>query len=248
MIRILSHNAFWFQGYPFDGDQPGLADAGVLAEMTALYRRIGADIVCLQEIQSPEVAQAVGSALGRPALYEAGGVLAQYGGCVVGANVTAEAVAAETAAVQPPHRIWQRVRWTGPAAGLAIVNVHAPSDRQLGSASGERRLAEFQARLNLAPQPDILCGDFNERPGRAVGRLMAAAGYVDAAEATHNDDRCTSIGGKRSDFIWVTTALAGRLVGYDVVKPRDFLSRAAGKEFRSDHLPLWIDLAIGAGS
>lgn len=243
MIRILTHNVYWFQGHPYSGDQPSAPVTGILNECLALYRTIGADLLCLQEIQSAMTAASVGAALEMESQYLAGGEFPQYGGCVIGNDL--EAVdPAESVAQFHPTRIWQRVNVPTRDGLLRLVNVHSPSDRQLGAASENRRVAEFRAGLTEQPPVDIIVGDFNERPGMPVSQLLTAAGYVDCAAATGNGDRSTSIGGKRGDWIWIRAALAGKLKKYDVVKPKDFLSCTPGKQFISDHMPLWIDLDI----
>jgi endonuclease/exonuclease/phosphatase family metal-dependent hydrolase len=164
VIRLLSHNVDWFQGHPFQGDRPGAVDDRVLRECVRLYRRLQPNVLCLQEIQSASAAAAVGAALAVGSQYLAGGDFPQYGGCVL----SDAAVPVASPGELRPARIWQRFNL--PVAGLLgsplrCVNVHSPSDRQLGAASQTQRLSEFRAGLAESPPVDVILGDFNERPG-----------------------------------------------------------------------------------
>src|SRR5438045_1604711 len=49
---------------PFAGDQPGPADPAVLRALAELYRELAPDVLCLQEVQSQETADALAAALG----------------------------------------------------------------------------------------------------------------------------------------------------------------------------------------
>ncbi len=234
-ITIASHNAYWMQGHPFAGDRPGGAVDGIVSGLAGHYRDIGADLLCLQEIQSPEAFGAVAAAMHAPGEYTPGRELGQYGTCFLSA---AARMLADSSSL-PFTRAFQIIELDG----LRVANVHLPSGRQLGPEAGAaRRVAEIRSVVEHESRPVVICGDLNERPHRAVSEYLAGAGFVDAAEITGNGDRCTSIGGVRGDYIWVSGSVAARVESYGVRKPHELLADVDGKSFLSDHLPLWVSL------
>ena len=58
-VRIPSHNAYWFQGYRKEVDGTGIADPDVVAQLVERYHVAAWDVLCLQEVQSEEVAARV---------------------------------------------------------------------------------------------------------------------------------------------------------------------------------------------
>ena len=240
-ITVVSHNAFWMQGHPFEGDQPGGPVEAIVSGLADRYRGVRPDVLCLQEIQSAEAFGAISAAMALPGSYTPGRELRQYGACALSADARILADSGSTPA--PFTRAFQLIEAGAAGRGLRIANVHLPSGRQIGAAEGAaRRLAELEAILRLDPPPDVLCGDLNERPGGAVSDYLARQGFVDAAAITGNADRCTSIGGTRGDYIWLRRSIADRLRDYGVCPPADFLADVPGKTFLSDHLPLWISV------
>lgn len=59
-IRLVSHNAFWFQGVPFPSDEPGEPQPEVLEGLLTVYRALEPNLLCLQEVQPVECAQRLG--------------------------------------------------------------------------------------------------------------------------------------------------------------------------------------------
>jgi endonuclease/exonuclease/phosphatase family metal-dependent hydrolase len=242
MLALLSHNAYWFQGHPFEGTSPGAPDPRVLAALARIYRRLAPALVCLQEVQSDAAFHAVAEAMGADGSYRPGGALPQYGvaslwgidGC------RPLPVTRRTR----PQRQWQALELPSPDGGdpITVCNCHLPSARQLPKdAAARRRIAEMTDVLDAAT-PHVVLGDLNEPPGGPVGRLMSDRGYHDAAVLTGRHERPTSLGPKRGDYIWVHDAIRHRLAEYGVL-PRCALAAAeAGKLYLSDHLPLWIRL------
>jgi len=240
-LRIACNNAFWFQGVPFEPDEPGPPVAEIFDALVERYRSLRADLLCLQEVQSPEVAEMLGAAVGMPARYCPGRVRSQYGV----ATLTALAVSVEDWRNRDVSvdRAWQVVTLQeGPFTGLRVANVHLPSGRQTGP---EETVLLKKTELGdvLSLKPDVVCGDMNEQPGGLVCRIMHDAGYLDAAEAMGRADLVTNIAGRRGDFIFVRSDGRFILRAYGVVDRDRWTGPTGSKAFLSDHLPLWIDLA-----
>ena len=119
------------------------------------------------------------------------------------------------------------------------------------------RLRELDALLPVIGSPDtlgepaLMMGDFNSRaplPPPAgstvpafyeVARRVAAAGWTDAIARVHGDcprhSLTTDAPTVRVDYLWLSPALAARLVAADVEQGDE--ARAA-----SDHFPVWADV------
>lgn len=241
-ICILCHNAFWFQGAPFEPEAPGEPEDGVFRALVALYRGLNADAICLQEVQGEAVFRRLREALRMRGAFRAGGRLRQYGGAMLwrsGARV------ADSGGVEdPPQRMWQVARVSVDEGEVVVCNVHLPSARQLGrAAAAKRRVEELAAAVEAGP--DVVAGDFNEAPGGPVGAFLAEAGYVDTAVLAGKEDTGTSLGGKRGDQIWVRAPWASRVIEYGVVPMAKLAASMDGKTHLSDHLPLWVRLEAG---
>ena len=68
-FNILSHNVFWFQGFPSPVDRPPELDVEVLRLLCAMYQDLNPDVICLQEIQSEHVFHEVCGRLGMTGFY-----------------------------------------------------------------------------------------------------------------------------------------------------------------------------------
>ena len=228
---------FWFQGVPFETDQPEEPNRAVMSALLDLYREMAPDLYCFQELQSEATFRALQEALSLPGGYTPGAMLTQYG---VGTLwETGRFLSDCREAGDPPQRAWQMVA----EAGIRVCNVHLPSGRQLGKAAAGQRVAEL-AQI-LAVVPDVIAGDFNEQPGGRMDAFLQEQGYSDAAVLTGKADQPTSIGGGRGDRIWVHDRVQDRLIAYNVL-PRAALETAfAGLRYLSDHLPLWIRMHPG---
>ena len=237
-LIILCHNVFWFQGVPFETDQPGDPDDRILESLVDIYGKIDADVLCLQEIQNGETFQMLRDALRYDGHYTAGSSLIQYGGATFWRSGSVMTPA--NSSDDPPQRFWQVVE----SQGVIIRNLHLPSGRQLGpEAAASRRLEELNHAT--AKVPDVVLGDFNEQPGGRVSDFLRERGYVDAAVLTGRDSVPPSIGAGRGDQIWVHESVQDRLTDYGVLSKRDLVTSVEGKTSLSDHLPLWVQLDLG---
>jgi endonuclease/exonuclease/phosphatase family metal-dependent hydrolase len=243
-LRIVSHNAFWFQGASFPSDSPGPPDGRVLHALAALYASLAPDVLCIQEVQDAETFAALAAAARMDGGYSPGRELPQYGGATLWRSPPASHADWRDAGAVP-QRMWQ-VAALGGTHGLVVANVHLPSARQLSKEiAQQRRLAELEALLSCDPRPDVLAGDLNEQPGGPVGELLRSHGYADAAEAAGQADRATKVGGGRGDYVWLSAAATRRLVEYGVAEGEGFRKGVSGGERLSDHLPLWVSLDAG---
>jgi len=245
-MQILSHNCYWFQGHPFDSDAPGAPHEEIFPALVALYRRIGAGLVCLQEVQDEAAFRLLAGELGMDGRHTPGGALPQYGGAVLWRGGGGGELLIDSAATgPPPQRMWQLAR---SASGLVVANVHLPSARQLGSElAAAARVAEMETVLGADTSPDVVLGDFNEQPGGPVGGLLSERGYLDAAVLGDCAARPTALGGGRGDQIWIREGLRASLVEYAVPEPETLATGIAGKKYLSDHLPLWVVLDVEGG-
>jgi len=242
-LTILSHNVFWLQGADYPTDRPGKPIPGILESLVAIYRGLGAAVLCLQEIQDADTFGRLSAAMGMAGRYTPGGVQRQYGG----AMLWREGRSLDDSGSQepPPQRMWQGAEVSAePMGTIRVCNVHLPSSRQLGPGAAEHRLKELSAVVERAVRPGILAGDFNERPGGSVCQYMVRQGYHDAAALTGQGHRPTGLGDGRGDYIWIERSLRGRLIEYGVMAKDSTASAGADKEYLSDHLPLWITLDV----
>jgi len=241
-LTILSHNAFWFQGVPFPSDRPPSPDVEVLKRLCAVYREVNPDIIFLQEIQSQETFKMVSEHLGMPGCYCAGTTLPQYGGAVLWHTHTVHQIHNSQEDALKTQRMWQAVEIEGNNLCLRIGNVHLPSGRQLGpERAATQRTAELQDLIrSCEPGLDIIVGDFNEQSGGAASEYLERCGYVDVATLSGRADVPTNIGEGRGDHIWIKRQMAGYVGTYDVAAKQDLACGETGKQYLSDHLPLWI--------
>ena len=244
-LTILSHNVFWFQGEGFATDAPGRPRPQVAEPLMEIYRTLAPDVLCLQEIQDRPAFQMLCRSLRLPGRYTPGGVLGQYGGATLWRRGRFLCDSGLTPG--PTQRMWQLVEVpAGEEGEIRLCNIHLPSSRQLGAAAEQQRLTELSGAIEREPQAEVVVGDFNEPPGGPVGQYLTRQGYVDAAVAAGRAFRPTGLGGGRGDAIWIDRTLAGRLVEYGVL-PGDLMRAVEGQGALSDHYPLWITLALGAG-
>ncbi len=237
-MRVVTHNAFWFQGKPYEGDQPGPPDPGIVSELANVYRALAPDVLCLQEVHERSVVDQLCAVLEMEGQQADGAILTQYGGAIL----WREGRLCADNRRPTPQRI--RMGVTVPSSdgkGDTIWNVHLPSSRQLGrEAAAQVRLAELEPLVRECP--DVIAGDFNERPGGELDGFMARHGYHDAAVLAGAPEFVSAIRMRRVDRIWVHQRNVSRVSGYGVVPDAELTSSAPGKVWLSDHVPLWIDL------
>lgn len=241
-FTILSHNAFWFQGVPFPTDMPGAPDTEILRRLCEMYRRINPDVICLQEIQSQEAFEMVSEHLEMPGCYCCGKELPQYGGAVFWHAGRGGQLHDSCGSAACTQRMWQVVAVNGPNGSLRICNIHLPSQRQLShERAAAQRLAELQCLIRSCESgPDVIVGDFNEQRPGPTGKCLESHGYVDAAVLSDDADVPTTISEIRIDYTWIKREMNDSVLTYDVAGKQELACVDTGKQYLSDHLPLWI--------
>jgi len=241
-LTIVSHNAFWFQGHPFETDAPKDPTPGVVDGLVALYRSKNPDVVCLQEIQSEYTFRCVRDALGMSGSYCPGGHYSQYGGATLWRR--GRLVADIRSESRLPQRMWQITsvaRHRGEP--LTIANVHLASARHLGEdGAGPSRIQDLEQLLRQKSRPMIIAGDFNEAPDGSVSEYLSAQGYIDTAPLTGHPDISTGINKDRSDQIWIQESLKDQVLAFGIFDRDDLKTDLDEKELLSDHQPLWMKL------
>lgn len=250
MLRIVSHNVYWFQGRPFEGTNPGAPDNAIFDALIAVYRKLNADLLCLQEVQDATAHRRVEAALGLRGRHTPGVELPPYGTAWYAAR--GRDAGDCSAAQKPPQRAWQHAALTlTDGSEVLVANCHLPSSRQVSEAEAARlRVEELRAAIGSGEsrKPHVVLGDFNEVPGGGVGAFLEAQGFCDVAAATGQGGTGTVPRGKRGDQIWVRGDLAGKIAGYGVWPGERLRAEhlKIGKDYLSDHFPLWVDLALNA--
>lgn len=241
-FTVLSHNAFWFQGSPFATDRPPAPDGGILKRLGAIYREVNPDIICLQEVQDQRTFEMVSEHLGMPGCHCPGMKLPQYGGAVLWRPHIARQVRDSQGGAPTTQRMWQTVEVQEDDCCLRICNVHLPSGRQLGpEGAAAQRIAELQELMRSCETgPDMILGDFNEQAGGSAGGYMESHGYVDAAGLSDRTCKPTNIGEGRGDYAWIKKQIGDCGLTYDVAAKQALAGGDTGKQYLSDHLPLWI--------
>lgn len=243
-LIILSHNTFWFQGFPFPTDIPPEPEAVVLKQLCAIYREAKADVICLQEIQSREAFEMVSKQLEMPGCYCPGTILPQYGGAVFWRQGQGSLVHDSQTASLATQRMWQIVDINSGHGRLRIGNIHLPSSRQLGHIGAQaQRIAELRDALTICEAPpDVIVGDLNEQPSGQIDEFLKSHAYIDAAVLARRADLPTNLGTGRGDYIWIKKQNECRTTTYNVMQKQGFACKMLKKEYLSDHLPLWITL------
>lgn len=182
---IWTHNAYWFQGAPSlwreERQEP---HPEALKALIDLYRSLDADVLCLQEVPTEQVAQQVGDDLGMSVTFAAGGERTMYGGAIL----WREGLAAQVQDLsQMPtslgcrfERICMVMTLNVDDSSVDICNVHLSSNRFAPQSNGEPvRLAELETLFAQIEAPSIIAGDFNARPDSTVYEMMRSRGYED---------------------------------------------------------------------
>lgn len=255
-IRIVSHNAFWFQGVPFATTEPDAVHEEVFARLAALYAELNPDLLCLQEVHSAAVASRLGTALAMSWHHSPGCRQPVYGGAVFWRpQWTVRVRDFRSLPDFTPYRSWQRVECDRVGESLHLTNVHLPSSRATPGLPVANVQCEEVTRyaldgldgldgLGVAAPADIIVGDFNASPDGAAPALLVQHGYYDAAELAGQGQAPTSVRRKRGDHAWLSAATSRRLLAYrvvDLAQPHWALADPA-KRTLSDHFPLVVDL------
>jgi endonuclease/exonuclease/phosphatase family metal-dependent hydrolase len=242
MFTVLSHNACWFQGFPYEGLDPDAPHPEVLDRLVALYTSLDPHVVCIQEVQHTGMADQLSEQLGMAAHHTPGGEYPVYG-CATFAPAMEPLV--DGAQSNPaPHRAWQICTIPNGDETLTIANLHLTSDRFIGKAAADRqRIEDLQSMLAHKIIIDVICGDFNEGPRETAAILLEGNGFTDAAVATAYDLPSTGVNKSRSDQIWVRDALVPHIAAFGAAEWESLRFDAPGKNVLSDHLPLWLELS-----
>lgn len=246
-LTIISENIYWFSGAPFGGEPPGELNPHIVSGLADVWRAHSPDVICLQEVPSKlgyDLVRAAFEERSMPSngIYLPGVEIAGYGGAVFyrsGKYVTdSKQAGAET------QRIWQVFDVPyGANDTLRIANVHLPSNRRVTPEEGEKlRIEELTTMLSIVGQPDIICGDFNNKPYGAVWNLLTERGFSDAAELAGQPDSVTTLGGNRIDYHFLADRIADRLDAYGVIPKHEIATTVPNRSYLSDHLPVWIKL------
>ena len=243
LLSIVSHNAFWFQGYPFEGNQPGEPDLGVLGTLIALYEGHEPDVLCLQEVQDAAVTNRIENAMQLEGHHTPAAVHPQYGGGIFWRRGRLAMDSSDSPKVCRMWQVLELPRPEGPA--VRIANVHLTSDKMADAGeAGSIRLDEIEALLNAGPSPQVIAGDFNEGPDGAVADFLEGRGYNDVAEVTGYEIESTGAGKPRSDQIWIAAGLEDSIDHFEYGTWVKLETKIPGKRFLSDHLPLFLRLWV----
>ena len=252
-----------------------------IAGMVDRLRAMGADVVVLQEVQwhqARAIARALGARSRRWSLKHVPVRTWPEGMAIVGVT---RHVHVRTRALSHRWRLWswrRRIVQVATVAGtdddrgggragdgsFTLLNVHLTPHGQV-----ELRVVETTAVLAIVAQrtgPTVISGDFNERPGGAIHRQLAAAGLRDGWGEPHGrevppggaerppDPWPTNWRGWRRgtptaptqqlDYVYVSPGVETVVVS----APRpgdDGFGRFAGL---SDHLPVTAVLELGSGA
>lgn len=227
---------------PFAGVDPLGVNENVFAQLIELYRSLSADLICIQEVHSQEVADRLTKALNMRIHLTPGGHQPAYGVAVLwhpNASVEVANVNDTT------YRGWQRITWRDDGSTVSLSHLHLPSSRIATEQPIEAVQADELKRFIFDSdfQSDIILGDFNATPGMPHIQTLAQHGYHDAALHCGCGEQPTS-GIRRIDQIWLSNALVQQPVTYRVIdlascewKPQDNT-----KVKLSDHQPLVVEI------
>lgn len=246
-IRVISHNAFWFQGAPSKTTDPDAVHDEIWPRLVSIYRGLKPDLLCLQEVHTPAVAARLAAELDASWLHTPGCRQPVYGGAVLwwpGATLSLRDFRTEHD--WTPFRIWQWIEWRRGREALRLTHLHLPSNRVTGGAPiADTQCAEVRRyALDSAFVGDIVAGDFNASPRDAAPSVLAAAGYLDAAVLAGRDQAPTTMHGGRGDHLWLRSASQWQLRDYRVIdlSTPEYAPRDPAKKSLSDHYPLMIEL------
>ncbi|HDI75063.1 MAG: hypothetical protein DRJ52_10220 [Thermoprotei archaeon] len=236
ILKIVSHNAFWFQGSSFTGEKPGEPSKEVLERLIEIYSLLNPDVLCLQEVQSRKVAEDISEKLNMKWFYAPGVLFREYGGAIFlkrYINVLDYQYSRENIT-----RMWQKLK-IKLASGetLVLCNIHLPSGRLLGEKSSTYRLHDLEQVFIKGEYPDIIVGDFNEPPWGLVYEYMLAKEYTDIAMG----EEPTILRGLRVDYIWVRKKVLKTVLDYFVYKNMLLTEKNI---FLSDHYPIVAVIAL----
>lgn len=242
-MRILTHNVYWFQGYPSRWGEERLIEAPeVLRDLIRLYSSAAVDVLCLQEVQRSDLVETIARDLGMTSwLHAPGGRRPDYGGAIL-CRRTAELRDVTRADGRALHeRIHLRASLRDLTVPIELAVLHLPSDRFVDStcAGHAARVAELKRALDESPRPDVVVGDLNCGSDSPPYQTLSEYGYLDAALTAGQ-----RVPKHRCDYVWVNEKFADRLVRFTVLDKDTFCRTTQdGKVWwLSDHPPLVMEL------
>ena len=238
---MLTHNVYWFQGYPSRWGEERVAEVPeVVAALAQLYADATPDLLCLQEVHRPDLAEALAQELGMTTwLHAPGGRRRDYGGVVM----TRPPARHENRTVIDGHcheRVHLRASLPSSCGLLDVAAIHLPSNRFFDSAAAgdAARIGELE-RILGEPRPHLVAGDMNCRPDSPPYLFMLDRSYIDAAVASGRDRL-----EHRVDYLWLQAGCAYRLAAYSVLDSGPFnrVEPPGDKWQLSDHPPLLMEM------
>jgi endonuclease/exonuclease/phosphatase family metal-dependent hydrolase len=214
-LTIVTHNAYWFQGWPsLWGEERRAPHPDILEALVNLYGSLHPDVLCLQEVPSHDLFTILQARLGMSGAYAPGGILAAYGGAILIRDSDASVTDCSRCAVVS-GRVFERVCIRANCRGLNLVNIHLSSDRYAPRGHGEpTRLAEIEILFRTGSKPHVIAGDFNATSDSVVHQRMRDHRYTDAGRSS--PERFT-VGTGRVDYIWLSEEYSDSLLDYQVI-------------------------------
>jgi endonuclease/exonuclease/phosphatase family metal-dependent hydrolase len=239
-MRLVTHNVYWCQGASFGTFPPAAPRAEIIAGLVALWRQWQIDLCCLQELQDTDAARQVATAASAGDWWHAPGRLVErphYGVAILAPRGSRQAHT-----VQHPCLERSALRATRSRDGLTIANLHLRSNRFAPKPVADvQRLEELRAILEQGTAPDLVLGDFNARLGDAVWQELRDRGYHDAMELALPDAGPLP-GPMKGDRLWLSATLRPQFRAAGTIPVE--AARLPSGEGLSDHLAVWLDLAV----
>ena len=242
-MKILSNNIYWLQGYPSASNAPDPAKPSVLKELINIYQQINPDIVCLQEIQDQKTFEMLRDALHKSGVYCPGNNFPSYGGACFATTVNT--LNNSSMNKDNSDRFWLMAQLASGPKTFTLMTLHLPSNLSRDHESATQKRQEELNSILHDHTPDIICGDFNQRPNNQLSEFMDSHSYCDAAVITNNQDlsSCPKTG-TRIDHFWVKKEHAHKINSLSNVAPMHFRSHAEDRMYISDHLPIILDIDL----
>jgi endonuclease/exonuclease/phosphatase family metal-dependent hydrolase len=243
ILKILSHNLFWQQGYPYMDKNPQAVKIQIHKALLNIYNLLSPDIFCFQEVQDESSAVLLNKSLmGLRMAYTPGQLQPQYGGCII-TKIPAEI--SDWRDWQITKKLFQRMSMIAALPdGTKIANIHLPSGTNIPEGKLiQSKLSQLDSTLNEGP--DIVVGDFNETMHDLTGSYLCSKGYVHASSLCKGSQMITTVVNNNSiDHAWIKESLSDRVLLYKIfpISTLRYFYRKIKRTFISDHVPLLLIL------